>query len=75
MLIWDLVVRGLVARRYAPMGGIIGFDWPSALAVAPIAGVSPRALLDYLPALEQGMLLAFHGGDDDVDAAAMPGEA
>lgn len=37
----DLLPRLNTAWRYAPMGGVIGFDWPQVTAMLRLAGV-PR---------------------------------
>lgn len=57
-LVWDLAQRCAGQVRVAPMGGIIGFDYPAVMAVADTADIDRALLLDLLPPIEAGMVEA-----------------
>lgn len=57
------------------MGGILGFDWPAMLAVAPAFKLEPETVAQLLPSLEHPLILEknkrdqLDDGDDDAKEA------
>jgi len=63
-LVLDLATRLGGQMRVGQMGGVIGFDFSAALAMAAALGIDAAAVAEFLPVIERAMVAKMNEAAD-----------